>query len=125
MAALTPDNVLVWLHGRRIGLLGDAQGDNVPSGVAGLVVDGVVFGINLPSGRGLIQMRSANPLNAAGAVTLTGAQVGDRVLSVEDITSHTNVTANYESTISVVNQIQQTAAGTAADTIIVTLQPQS
>jgi hypothetical protein len=124
MAALTSDNVLVWIHGRRLGLLGDDQGDNVPSGVAGLVVDGVVFGINLPSGRGLIQQLSGTSGAAPGSVPLTGAQVGDKVLSVVDLTSHANVTADFESTISVVNAIQQTV-GTAANPVLVTLQPQS
>ncbi len=127
MAALTADNVLLWIHGRRLGLLGDDQGDNVPSGLAGLVVDGTVLlvGGGAVSGRGLIQQLPGTALAAAGAVTLTGAQVGDKVLSVIDYTANTNVTSSYESTISVLNQIQQTAAGTASDKILVTLLPQS
>lgn len=126
MAALTADNVLLWIHGRRIGLLGDDQGDNVPSGTAGLVVDGVVFGVNLPSGRGLIQQLQSTTTGSAGSVTLTGSAVGDRVLSVIDTTTGANLTSVFEATISVANQIQQTGSGgTNTNAVLVTLQPQS
>lgn len=129
MAALTQDNVLLWLHGRRVGVLGDGQGDVTPTGLAGLVVDGVVMliGGGAVSGRGLIQQLSGAMATSAGAVTLTGAQVGDKVLSVLDASASpfTNVTTSFESTISVLNQIQQTASGTNGHNLLVTLQPQS
>ncbi len=47
---------------------------------------------------------------AAGAITLTGAVKGDRVLSVAGMTTPGNAAASFESTISVVNQIQQSSA---------------
>jgi len=64
MAALSTDNVLLWIHGRRIGLLGDGQGDLTPTGLAGLVVDGVVFliGGGVTSGRGLIRQYGGTSL---------------------------------------------------------------
>lgn len=51
--------------------------------------------------------------NGAGACTLTGAAVGDIVLRVTGLTEGAlgNAGASFESTITVVNQIQQSAAG--------------
>lgn len=48
--------------------------------------------------------------NGAGAVTLTGAAVGDVVLGVAGISTVGNAAASFESTITVVNQIQQSSA---------------
>lgn len=48
--------------------------------------------------------------NGAGAVTLTGAAVGDVVLGVAGISSVGNAAASFEATISVINQIQQSSA---------------
>lgn len=47
--------------------------------------------------------------NAAGAVTLTGAVLGAKVIAVQNLTTPGDVTSSFESTISVVNQIQQTS----------------
>jgi len=50
--------------------------------------------------------------NGAGACTLTGAAVGDRVLGVVETTAtDAAAAAKFESTITVVNEIQQTDAG--------------
>lgn len=48
--------------------------------------------------------------NLAGACTCTGAAVGDRVVGVTNITDGTSAASSFESTITVVNQIQQSAA---------------
>lgn len=45
--------------------------------------------------------------NGAGACTLTGAAVGDRVVGVTNLTDATATGGLYETTITVVNQIQQ------------------
>jgi hypothetical protein len=50
---------------------------------------------------------------AAGAITLTGAAVGDRVLAVFEIDTSSGVVTDkalFESTITVINQIQQVSA---------------
>jgi hypothetical protein len=48
--------------------------------------------------------------NGAGACTLTGAKVGDKVIGVINLTDAADVKASYESTITVADQIQQTSA---------------
>jgi hypothetical protein len=48
--------------------------------------------------------------NLAGACTATGLKVGDKVVGVINITDSTNDDANFEATISVADQIQQSAA---------------
>ena len=48
--------------------------------------------------------------NLAGACTLTGAKVGDIVLGVVSITDGGSAAASFETTITVADQIQQSAA---------------
>lgn len=48
--------------------------------------------------------------NGSGACTLTGSAVGDVVLGIVNITDGTTATSSFESTITVVNQIQQSSA---------------
>lgn len=48
--------------------------------------------------------------NGAGAVTATGAAVGDKVVAITDLTTAVAGEAIFESTITVVNQIQQSSA---------------
>ena len=49
--------------------------------------------------------------NGAGALTLTGAKVGDKVLNVTQVTATSaDVTSSFEATITVANQIQQSSA---------------
>ncbi len=49
--------------------------------------------------------------NGAGAVTLTGAKVGDKVVGVTQLTTtFQDGKANFESTITVADQIQQSSA---------------
>lgn len=49
--------------------------------------------------------------NGAGACTLTGAKVGDKVAGVVNITDGGDASADFEATITVVDQIQQSAVG--------------
>lgn len=49
--------------------------------------------------------------NGAGACTLTGALVGDKVLGVVDVVNGGSDAASFETTITVVDEIQQTDAG--------------
>lgn len=48
--------------------------------------------------------------NGAGAITLTGAKVGDKVIICTNLTDEANGATNFESTITVVDQIQQSSA---------------
>jgi hypothetical protein len=48
--------------------------------------------------------------SGTGACTLTGAAVGDVVLGVVNLTDGGNASSSFESTITVVNQIQQSSA---------------
>lgn len=67
--------------------------------------------------------RSCMGSNGAGPCMLTGAAVGQTVFNVLDLTSNTNVTAGFESTISVNGQIQQTSASDySADSLTVVMQ---
>lgn len=63
--------------------------------------------------------------NGAGARTCTGAAVGDRVVSVisrgDAGASGTKVSSSFETTITVVNQIQQTATDLSSDLLDVFL----
>lgn len=64
--------------------------------------------------------------NGVGPVTFAGAAVGDIVALVLDLTDLTDVTADFEATISVAGQIQQTnAANLSAKTCLFLLQRQS
>jgi len=112
------DKVLVWLHGRRLGFFGDGQSSAV------LVLDGKSIG-STRGGPGAIPLL-ATSLSAAGAVTLTGAVVGDNVQKVYDQNAAVwvDVSSSFEGTITVANQIQQTAS-TSSHGVIVFLQPQS
>ena len=121
------DKATLPLHGRRLGLIGDGQAanssllqvDNVPVGSTRSGVPAIPF--------------MATMLNAAGAITLTGAVgsdlsptgSGDNVQKVFDLTALTDVTSSFESTISKTNQIQQTASGTAGHVLQIFLQPNS
>jgi hypothetical protein len=118
MATLA-DSVLLWLHARRLGFIGDGQGGK--SSV--LVLDGVAVGATrAPATFPLI----GTGLSAAGAVTLTGAVVGDVVSKVYDqnAANWVDVTADFEATISVANQIQETVS-VSGHQIIVFLTPGS
>jgi hypothetical protein len=48
--------------------------------------------------------------NGAGALTLTGAKVGDTVTAIANLTTPGDLKSSFEATITVINQIQQSAA---------------
>lgn len=98
--AATADDILVSLHGRRFGIVGDGQSGDESC----LILDGKV----IASGRGGIKIAQVAS-NGVGPVTLTGAVVGDAVDSVVNLSTPGDVTSSFESTISVAGQIQQTA----------------
>src|SRR5260370_37469771 len=91
----TADDVLVTIHPRRLGIIGDGQSGD-PSA---LLLDGTV----IASGRGLNVnlIQPATGLGAAGAVTLTKAVKGDKVVSVIDTNTSpfVDVTSIFESII--------------------------
>jgi hypothetical protein len=102
MPALTPDNVLLWLHGRRVGLVGDGSF----SASSGLMVDGQLVG----SGRGPVISQLAPGSNGIGSVAFPAAVDGDVVLFALDLTTPANVTASFETVISTAGQIRQIAS---------------
>ena len=57
--------------------------------------------------------------NGAGARTMTGAVVGDKVLNVWNVTDSTLDIADVETTITVADQIQQTATDHTSDVWLV------
>jgi hypothetical protein len=101
MPALTPDNVLLWLHGRRVGLVGDGSF----SASSGLMVDGQLVGAR----RGPVVSQLASGSNGTGSIGFPAAVDGDVVLSALDLTTPANVTASFEAVISTAGQIKQTS----------------
>jgi hypothetical protein len=65
----------------------------------------------------------ATALTTTGSVTLAGAALHAAVQKVFDTATWTDVTADFESAISVAGHIQQTTGLLAADVIMVFLQP--
>lgn len=102
------DKVLLWLHGRRLGLFGDGQGTNNSS----LVLDGVTVGSTRTGATQLVVV--ATGLGAAGAVTVPGTLVGDTVNLVLNLGADTDVTSSFESTVSVAGQVQETVSVSSA-----------
>lgn len=47
---------------------------------------------------------------AAGPVTVTGTKVGDKIVSVCNLTDNSNGTSSFESTVTVADQIHQSSA---------------
>jgi hypothetical protein len=100
--ALTQDNVLLWLHGRRLGLVGDGSF----SASSGLMVDNQLVG----SKRGPIVSQLAPGSNGIGNIAFPAAMDGDVVLFALDLTTPANVTSSFETVISTAGQIRQTSA---------------
>lgn len=115
--AATSDDVLIWEHGRRLGIVGDGQSGD-PSC---LLLDGKVIASNRLAAP--FQVKVATSLSAAGAVTLANAVPGDTVVSVLDmsVAPFTDVSADFESTISVAGQIQQTISTSGHQVLVVTV----
>jgi hypothetical protein len=59
--------------------------------------------------------------NGSGARTCTGATVGDKVVAVMNITDGVDSSADFETTITVADQIQQTQTNIDNDKVIVTV----
>lgn len=113
------DQVLTWLHGRRFGILGDAYG----SGSSLAILDAVPIGSSR-SGPNAIKV-VATGLAAAGSVAVAGAAVGDNVEMVLDLTGVADVSADFETTVSVAGHVQQTSANLATHQLLFFVQPQS
>jgi hypothetical protein len=118
MPALTPDNVLLWLHGRRVGLVGDGSF----SASSGLMVDGQLVGAR----RGPVISQLATGVNGVGSVAFPAAVDGDVVLFALDLTTPANVTTSFEAVISTAGQIRQiSAANLSAKNILFQIAPAS
>jgi hypothetical protein len=65
---------------------------------------------NPDTGTGTERTWAGSGRNGAGAVTATGFAVGDTLISALNITDGTEDKAKFEATLTVANQIQQTAA---------------
>src|SRR5436853_108678 len=103
------DKILLWLHGRRLGVMGDAVlGSNNL-----LVLDGTAIGSTRSGPNALKVVAAGN--NGAGAITITGAKVGDHVEMVL-LSTFTDATSSFESTVSVAGQVQQTSASNLSGT---------
>lgn len=112
------DKILLWLHGRRLGIRGDGGlGQN-----AVLALDGVAVG-STRSGPNPLKVLAAGS-NGAGAVTIAGALVGDHVEAVIK-SDFTDATASFETTVTVAGQVQQTSASNlSGSTFLFLVQPQ-
>ncbi len=97
------DKVLVWLHGRRLGIFGDGQTTNNSS----LVLDGVTVGSTRTGANSLKACTTGS--NGAGGVTVTGTLVGDLVELVVDLSASppADVSSSFETLVSVAGQVQQ------------------
>lgn len=112
-AAISND-VLIWQHGRRFGIVGDGQSGD-PSA---LILDNNVIATNrLGAGIPFIVAIAAGS-NGAGAITVTGAVVGDVVAVVENLSSPAVVArgTTFEATVSVAGQVQQLSASNLSGT---------
>jgi hypothetical protein len=117
------DKVLLWIHGRRLGIKGDGQGP-LSSESDVLVLDGVAIG-STRSGPNGIKAFAAG-LNGKGGVTVAGAVVGDNVEFVLNLTTPNDGTSSFESTVSVAGQVQQTSASNlSGNNYVFFVQPQS
>lgn len=110
--------VRLWIHGQRLGIAGDPQS----GGTSVLVLDGIPIGAT--RGAALVKTQLGN--NGAGSLALAGAVVGDNVVNVTNLSAPGDVSADFESTITVAGHIQQTnAANLSAAQLLFVLQPQS
>jgi hypothetical protein len=118
MPALTQDNVLLWLHGRRVGLVGDGSF----STSSGLMADGQLIGSK--RGPAVFQLAAGN--SGAGSIGFPSAVDGDIVMFALDLTTPANVTTSFESVISTAGQIKQiSASNLSGKNIFFLVQPAS
>jgi hypothetical protein len=125
MAAVTADNTFyrpVGGDGRHIGVCGDVAAYLAGTGSLALVLEGK--GV-IASTRSAIFFAAAG-LNGAGAVTVTGAKVGDLVLAVINLTTPGQAASSFESTVSVAGQVQQSSTSNlSGNNYLFIVQPQS
>lgn len=117
------DKVLVWLHGRRLGVRGDGANPFIAGGGDALILDGIVVGATRSGPNALKVIASGS--NGAGPVTIAGALVGDHVEMVL-LSTFSDSSASFETTVSVAGQVQQTSASNlSGNTYLFFVQPQS
>lgn len=98
------DDILVEMHGRRFGIVGDGQ----PGDPSLLILDNKAHMSN----------RQAAPIfgavvagsNGVGPVTVANAVKGDTVIWVHNMTTPADASASFEGTVSVTGQVLQTSA---------------
>lgn len=118
--AATSDDVLVWEHGRRLGIVGDGQSGS-PSG---LMLDGKMIASNRTAAPVLTGVAAGS--NGAGNVAVAGAVVGDTVVSVTNLSTPADASASFESTVSVAGNVKQTSASNlSGSTFLFLLIPRS
>ena len=61
----------------------------------------------------------ADASGGATHITATGVKVGDKVVMVADVTDHISAAADFEATITVADQIQQSAVNLSAKTLVI------
>jgi hypothetical protein len=117
------DKVLLWIHGRRLGILGDGSGP-LSSERDIVVLDGIAIG-STRSGPNPIKGVAAGS-NGAGAITVAGTKVGDNVEIVVNLSTPADASASFESMVTVAGQVQQTSASNlSGSTYLFCVQPQS
>lgn len=116
------DRVLLWLHGLRIGLIGDGQQAAV-GGSSALALDGIVVA-NRRSGPNALKLVAAGRVGA-GSIAFPAVKVGDSVEMVIDLTTPADASASFETVITVAGNIQQSSASSLTDTYLFLVQPQA
>lgn len=116
------DRLLLWLHGRRLGIKGDGTGP-IATQQSLLALDGVAIG-STRSGPNPLKVVAAGAA-AKGAITIAGTQVGDNVELVLNLSTPGDSSSSFETTVSVAGQVQQTSVSNlSGNTYLFCVQPQ-
>jgi len=67
----------------------------------------------------------ADASGGATHITATGVKVGDKVIMVSNVTDHTSAAGDFEATVTVNDQIQQTSVDLSAKTLVILVLAQS
>lgn len=67
----------------------------------------------------------ADASGGATHITATGVKIGDKVVMAADVTDHISVAGDFETTITVNDQIQQTSVNLSAKTLVILVLAQS
>lgn len=70
-------------------------------------------------------LQGADASGGATHIAAVGVKVGDSVVMVANTTDHTNVAADFEATVTVADQIQQSAVNLSAKTLVILVIAQS